>query len=167
MSAAVEITTRHDLERVCDMAGRMGLPQLPLFRAAADGTLTLIRIEGTDAAWPARLIEQNGDRPICVTIGADPGYGFPDPRPDEWTCAKRLKYWCQGGWAIVHGAAGELDHYREAVTATLMFRRLAFIETTSAHAAEWARFLRCPRTLIIIPSDGGVHPIPEPPGRMQ
>ena len=53
---------------------------------------------------------------------------------------------------------GEADHYRSAVLATVAVQRLAFIETTSARAAEWAAFLGCPRTLLIIPP-GGAHPV--------
>ena len=94
-------------------------------------------------------------------IGADPGHGFPDPRPDEWACAQRLKYWCEAGGAIVHGAAGEVDHYREAALATLVLRRLAFIETTSVRAEEWGQFLGCPRTIVLVPAGGAAHPLPE------
>lgn len=164
---AIEITKRADLERMCDALGRMGLVQLPLFRAAADGLLALVRIEDRTTPWPTKLIERNQHRPICVTIGADPGFGHPDPAPDEWACARRLKYWCQNGGAIVHGAGGELDHYRYAAAAAVLFRRLAFIETTSAHAAAWGTFLRCPRTMVLVPPDGVAHPQPERPETMQ
>lgn len=165
---AIELTTRADLERMCDAAGRLGLVQLPLFRAAADGLLALIRIEHSSAAWPAREIERVSSRPICITIGADPGAEFPQPPgPDEWVCARRLRWWCRNGAAIVHGAAGEMDHYRYAVIAAVMSRRLAFIETTSAHAAAWNAFLGCPHTLVLVPPDGAAHPIPERPAVMQ
>ena len=156
----LELTKAADMERLCDVAGRLGLLQLPLFRAAADGLLALVRVEDPAVAWPSRMIERNQHRPVCFMIGGDPGHGHPDPAPMEWACAKRLKYWCQTGGAIVHGAAGEADHYREAAAATLLLRRLAFIETTSARAAEWDAFLRCPRTLLIL-SERGPHPTPD------
>jgi hypothetical protein len=142
----------------------MGLVQLPLFRAAADGLLTLVRIEGVSAPWPTWLIERNQHRPICFMVGGDPGFGHPDPAPAAWTCARRLRDWCHA--AIIHGAAGEADHYRDAAVSTLILRRLAFIETTSARAAEWGAFLRCPRTLVIVPTTG-VHPLPERPEVVQ
>ena len=68
------LTTRTDLERLCDLAGRMGLVQLPLFRAAADGLLALVRIEDVSAPWPTWLIERNQHRPICFMLGGDPGF---------------------------------------------------------------------------------------------
>ena len=87
----ISITQRDDLERLCDLAGRLGLAQLPLFRAAADGLLALLRIENTGTVWPGRLIERNGHRPTCFLIGADPGVEHPDPPPpSEWACAKAV-----------------------------------------------------------------------------
>jgi hypothetical protein len=140
------------LERICDRACRMGLPQVPPFRAAADRQLVLFKIYDAGTAWPTKVVERNYSRPTCVLIGADPGVKHPDlPAPSEWACAKRLKYWCQDGGAIIHGAGGELDHYREAARATLLLRRLAFIETTSHRADEWADYLR---SRSIRPADG-------------
>jgi hypothetical protein len=154
----LELTQPADMERLCDAAGRLGLLQLPLFRAAADGLLALVRVEDPAVAWPSRMIERNQHRPVCFMIAGDPGSGHADPAPDEWACGKRLRYWCRS--AIVHGAAGEPDHYRQAAAATLLSRRLAFVETTSARAAEWDAFLRCPRTLLILP-ERGPHPVPD------
>jgi hypothetical protein len=162
----ISITKRDDLERLCDVAGRLGLVQLPLFRAAADGLIALFRIEDVSTVWPGRLIERSEHRPTCFMLGGDPGLGYPDPPPTEWACAKRLRYWCQASGAIVHGAGGEPFHYREAVTATLMLRRLAFIETTSHRADDWASYLRSRKTLIIRPRNGP-HPIAEARGPLQ
>jgi hypothetical protein len=163
----IEITQRDYLERLCDVAGRLGLVQLPLFRAAADGLIALFRIEDVSTVWPGRLIERSEHRPTCFMLGGDPGVEHPDPPPpSEWACAKRLKYWCRTSGAIVHGAGGELYHYREAVAATLMLRRLALIETTSHRADEWASYLRSRKTLIIRPRNGP-HPIAEARGPLQ
>jgi hypothetical protein len=153
---SVEVTSRDQLERVCDAVCRLGIPQLPLFRAAADGLIALVSIEAPTIPWPSLLIEKQL-RPICVRIGGDPGVGHPDPSPSAWVCAQRLRYWCRA--TVVHAAGGELDHYRYAVAATVQFGRLALIETTSGRAREWVQFLKCPRTLVILPRDG-VHPVP-------
>lgn len=163
--SSICVTSREDLERLCDRVGRLSLPQLPLFRAGADGLLALVVIHNQYAAWPTALIERNAGRPTCVLIGGDPGAEHPDPPSDAWACARRLKYW-QPRAALIHGAAGEADHYRQAAAATVAATRVAFIETTSRRAQEWADFLRCPRTLILLPSDG-VHPVPAPRGWMQ
>jgi hypothetical protein len=162
MPSEIQVISRADLDRLCDIAGRMGLKQLPMFRAAADGLLALVNIEAPTAPWPAREIEryrQQG-RPTCVVVGADPGVEFPDPPPPaEWACARRLKYWCAA--AIIHGAGGELEHYRQAVGSAILYRRLAFVECTSARAPTWRSFLSCPRSLMIVPLYDKPHPVPE------
>ncbi len=127
-------------------------------------SLRLIVIEDTGAVWPARLVGRQR-RPTCVLVGADPGYGEPDPALSEWRCARQLKYWCRA--VTVHGTAGERDHYRAAVTATISAGRLAFIETTSRRAREWGAFLGCPRTLLIVPFGGAVHPAQSRPEAIQ
>lgn len=150
------LSQRDQLERLCDVAGRLGLAQLPLFRAAADGLLALISLDAPSTPWPAKLIERYPNRPTVFLLGGDPGFGHSDPAPSEWMCGRRLKYWCRA--AVVHGAGGEPAHYRQAVPAALLVRRLAFVETTSRRASEWAEFLDCPLTHVIVPVDG-VHPV--------
>jgi hypothetical protein len=164
MSGAIYVTRSAELERLCDIAGRLGLAQLPLFRAAADGMLALIAIYNPAEAWPTALIQHNASRPTCVLVGGDPGHGEPDPAPTEWQCAKRLKYWCRT--TVVHAAGGAPDHYRAATLAAALAGRLALIETTSARADEWVAFLRCRSTLLIRPSNG-LHPVPPARETMQ
>ena len=151
------VTRSAELERLCDAAGRLGCPQLPLFRAAADGLLALIIVNNPAAAWPAAVIQRNVNRPTCVLVGGDPGHGEPDPAPIEWMCAKRLKSWCRA--AVVHGAGGEAARYRNAAFGAVLTGRLALVETTSARADEWVAFLRCQSTLLIRPTNG-LHPVP-------
>jgi hypothetical protein len=160
--SVMRFTDRGSLERLCDASGRLGVIQLPLFRAAADGLLCVFRIEHPETAWPGKTIERSPQKPVCFMIGADPGLEYPDPPPPpEWACARRLKYWCAQGAAVVHGAGGTLDDYRQAAHLTMMMGRVAFIETTSARADEWASFLSARKMIIIRPS-AGQHPIAAP-----
>ena len=57
------INSRESLERLCDASGRLGIMQLPLFRAAADGLLVVVRAEDPSTPWPARGIERYAHRP--------------------------------------------------------------------------------------------------------
>lgn len=159
------VSQRKDLDRACDVAARLGVPQLPLLQAAASGLLALITVPATHTPWPTKQIERTGHRrPVVVLVGGDPNeelhpdHGQPDPAPSEWVCARRIKYFARG--VIVHGAAGEHDHYRAAIAEAVLVRRLAFIETTSLRAPEWAAFLGCRLTHLIVPVDG-VHPVPD------
>ena len=168
MSDEIIVNSRERLERVCDISGRLGIMQLPLFRAAADGLLAICRIEHPDTPWPARRIEQNAHKPLCFMIAADPGLEYPDPPPpSEWVCAKRLKYWAQHSAAVIHGAGGTPDDYRQAAHLTMTVGRVAFIETTSARIHEWASFLGARKMVIIQPPAGRQHPIAAPQEPLQ
>ena len=146
-----------DMERACARLAASNAPQLALWRACADGHVGIMTIldrrtkmeQGT-----IRLIERT--RPAVVLLGADPGDGSYDPHPAEWASARRLRDWCRS--AVIHGTGGEPWHYRTAVEMARRTGRVAFIETTSLRAGEWADFLQCPRALVIIPRDG-VHPV--------
>lgn len=146
-------TRRSQLEVACARLAAMQAPQLPLYRAAADGRIGIISICAAGADWPWAMVDR-AKLPTVVVIGADAGSGD-DPGPDAWKAAEGLRHWCAA--AIVHGAGGEPDHYRIAAEAAETYRRLAFIECTSPEVRSWAEFLCCPQTLLILPRDG-VHP---------
>ena len=147
---------REDLERACAFLASSQAPQLPLFRAMADLRVNVVFITNPASPWPGGTIKRS-TRPIVALVGGDRDIGGPDPQPRDWLCARRLRDWC--GCAIVHGAGGEPEHYREAVYAAEFTGRCALIETTSARAADWAEYLRPKHTLVIV-STGGAHPIP-------
>ena len=108
MSHTIHVTSRTDLQRHCDTAGRPGLLQFRLFRAAAGELLPLIIICYPSAAWPAALIESNANLPTCVLIGAD----LAAPRtksclpngPTQLNCdagARGLSFTAQPVWSII------------------------------------------------------------------
>ena len=115
----------------------------------------MITVAAPDAAWPADTIARL-QRPALVLLSGDPGWGQPTFGPGRWRCAKKLRAWAAG--AVVHGAAGEPDHYREAVALSLMFGRLAFVETTSSLARSWGAFLAPVPVAGYLPTEGA-HPV--------
>ena len=147
-------TRRTQLEAACARLASMHAPQLPLYRAAADGRISIINICAPDVAWPQVMIA-TARKPTVVVIGADTGAGD-DPGPEDWKAAEGLRRWCEA--AIVHGAGGEPGHYRMAAEAAEIYERLALVECTADQVQPWADFLGCPRTLRIIPR-GGAHPV--------
>ena len=139
---------------------RAGLPAgygfvAPLVIPAENGAIDLVGITDFRTPWPKQMRETS--HPTVLLIGDDPGGPNGAGGPDAWRCACKI-----GGWAqavFVHGAGGEDEHYRAAVAAALKVSRVAFIETTSRHAAGWAERIGCPRTLLILPRTGP-HPVP-------
>jgi hypothetical protein len=149
------VTRRDDLERACAFLAASQAPQLPLWRAAADGRINIVWIADLSRPWPGGVVKRS-TRPIVACVGADMDIGGPDPRPTDWLCARRLRDWC--ACAIVHGSGGQPRHYREAVRAAELTGRCAVVETTSLRVREWAEYLSPRRTLVIVPREG-VHPI--------
>ena len=154
-SDAFNVTNREMLHQIAQRMAIVGAPQTPLYAAAAAGQIALIVVETADAAWPAETIGRLR-RPAVVLLSGDPGWGEPSFGPGRWRCAKKLRTWAAA--AVVHGAAGEPDHYREAVVLGLMFERLAFVETTSSLARSWGAFLAPVPVAGYLPKEG-VHPI--------
>ena len=151
----VVLSTSVDLEAACQRAAAAGLPQLALFRGAADGRHTLAIISKADVAWPARVSKHLG--PSIVVIGDDPYPNGHSIGPGGWTCARRAKDWAR--FVFVHGTGGAIDHYRAASFAASVHRRLLIVETDSAHIAEWADHFGG-NVLRFQPPAGRVHPSP-------
>ena len=154
-SDSINVTSREALHQIAQRMIAACVPAAPLYAAAAAGQIALIVVEAADAAWPAETIARVR-RPTVVLLSGDPGWGQPTFGPGRWRCAKKLRSWAAG--AIVHGAAGEADHYREAVVLGLMFERLACIETTSSLARSWGAFLAPLPVAGYLPREG-VHPV--------
>ena len=152
---AFNVTSRNTLHEIAQRLATAGAPQAPLYAAAAAGHLALIVVADPDGAWPAETIARV-QRPTVVLLSGDPGWGEPSFGPGRWRCAKKLRTWAAA--AVVHGAAGEPDHYREAVVLGLMFERLAFVETTSSLARSWGAFLAPVPVAGYLPKEGA-HPI--------
>ena len=149
------IPARNAPEVICSRLASLNAPQLPLFRAAADDRIAVAGIYGPDVRWPAAGLAPSR-LPTVILIGADIDGSEPD-RPSEcWRCRNKLGAWARA--AIIHGASGEADHYRLAVSVAERLRRLALIECRSDHIQGWASLPWCVTPLVISPRDHA-HPV--------
>lgn len=142
------------LEAACDVLARAGSPVLPLARAAALGRLSLLSMTDPAAAWPAGILARLA-LPVVLVVGDDPG-GENARGPLAWKAAERMRRWCR--WAMIHGARGEAAHYAAAGDAAASVGRVVLVETSSAHAVAWRKYLGAPG-LIVLPPPGAVHPV--------
>lgn len=142
------------LAAACDVLARAASPILPLARAAASGRLSLFSMTDPAAAWPAAGLARL-PQPVVVIVGDDPG-GDGARGPLGWKAAERMRRWCR--WAMIHGAGGEAAHYAAAGDAAAMAGRVLLVETSSAHAVAWRKYLGVPG-LIVLPPPGEVHPL--------
>ena len=157
---------RATLNETCARMAMVNDPHLPLFRDAADGRIALGWAYQPSAAWAFERI-RGVDMPTVFMVGDDP---FPERNgtgPAGWRMAVKLRHWVRDGAAIVHGSAGEPEHYRQASLAARTVGRCVMVECESRFAYSWASFLACPRTLLIVPPPGtDPHPIHQHQGAM-
>jgi hypothetical protein len=152
ISMTEAIGQRAQLENITNVIAAHVPYQLPLYRAARDGVIGLI-VPERDGIIPKRYLE-NTHRPIVVQIGDD---DYKSTGPDGWACARRLRYWARG--AIVHAAAGEEQHYSEAVRGALLTQRFLMIETNTAHEPAWSQLLSPHMPVLrILSREGLPHP---------
>jgi hypothetical protein len=127
-----------------------------LFRAVAEQRIGLTLIFDHRAAWTPRSIASKIPRVVLISDDREQSRG-----PEEWRCAISAITWART--AVVHGAGAEIEHYSTAVLSAEITGRCLFVETTSVHAPAWAAAIE-PRGvpfLVIVPGDGGVHPVVE------
>lgn len=150
------VTKREDLERTCDVLAAMGAPLLPVFRAAADGHIELAVIGHPKTAWPTKALAKVR-KPCLVIVSGDTEPEEPSVGPQFWRCARQIRLWAKSG--IVHGAAGEPDHYRLAASLATTSGQAAMIETASRHVLAWSEMLNPVPVMLIVPPNGVSHPI--------
>ena len=140
---------------------------LPLYRAALAGELGLVLV-APGGRVPARLLDHRRP-PTVVVVCGDPEVAAPTPPPDAFPQARRLLAWTAS--AMLHATGGREEHYRGAVEAVRVIRRVLLIETATAQENAWLALLHqevdrrevAGRTLPVLVLSarlqGGVHPI--------
>jgi hypothetical protein len=156
------ISAKEQIERLCQ--ANVHMAQLPLYRAAADRRLGLIFLLDPAAPWPKRAIARMTDKrhPVIVLVGADSQNPFVDRPAAEWLAAPHIAEWERG--ALVHGAGGQSEHYREAVADAERDRKFVLVECAAEAAQGWTNLLAGPRchVRVIVPRDGAPHPVTPP-----
>ena len=157
----LRITSLGDVRTAADAAVRMRIPQAPLIEAAAEGIIAVSFFYEPEVEFPRALLKVHS-RPLVIVVGDDPPRTAPAPiGPEPWVMRRRLRHWMPR-YALVHATGGLASQYREIVQASLLFDRLLVVETGTAVADAWRDVLLplCPVT-VMLPTDGGMHPIAE------
>ncbi len=155
MSEDLSVRSRNALREIAARMAQAKAPQACLFAAADAGRIALVYVPSHDSPWPAQTVERL-TRPAVVLLAGDPGYGEASFGPVRWRCASKAKSWAAS--AIVHGGAGEREHYIGALAMAELMQRVLMVETTSALVDAWGTFLS-PLPRIGFRPSKGVHPI--------
>lgn len=137
---------------------------VPLLQAAFHDTVSLA-FPGRDAPPPLKMLARSS-KPAIVVIGDDRADGS-DTGPSGWPNIRKLTRWAKR--AVIHGTGGRVEHYRAVVLLAKAERRLVLVETGTEYLQAWHQlFARAGvATLNLVPSDGGVHPVPTPRSELQ
>jgi hypothetical protein len=154
----LQIHTRDDLPRIIAMMQQAGAPQFPLLQAVYAGAVAYLPIYRTTTAHTVKEWIGQTKGPAVATIGDD-DHAVKDG-PGTWPVASRLLRWAQ--FVILHGAAGEPEHYQQAVVLANTFGRVLLIECASHNLEAWhtaagGRAIAA-HSLVIAPRSGP-HPI--------
>ena len=165
-------TSRHDrwddqtpdgiramIARLEAISGALGVITL-LREGVLQGRCRLMLLFDRELALPAKELADTS-RPVITLVCDD------DDTPSGplgWRCAKQAGRWAQH--VLVQGAGAEAWHYRLAIEMALVCRRVLIVDTSSAHALGWGRFLQHPATLVIKPPGDLPHPRPFAKGEL-
>jgi hypothetical protein len=144
-------TERSDLEKITAAIAIHSPFALPIYRAARDGLINLIQ-PGRGAQVPQKMLDRP-DRPVIVLVGDDDDQST---GPEAWACGLRVRRWARAG--MVHAAAGEAQHYQNALAGALLTRQFLLVETSMIHHAAWKNFLDTKIPVLNVISRTGVHP---------
>ena len=130
---------------------------LPLFAAVPHGLALVFAQDRETSPSALRRALDAVREPAALLLDAD---DYQPGAPTDWRCAPAALAWARA--ALIHGAAGEREHYAAAVVAATMTGRLLIVHCGSAEAAAWATVAEAAKlpTLVIAPRPGVVHPQP-------
>lgn len=130
--------------------------RVPLLEAAFARFITLGEVV-RDGGAPLEEMAKRG-LPGLVLVGDDDGL---DAGPRGWACARLLTRWAAG--AVIHGAAGTVETYRDAVRLAVCSERVVLVETGSANLMAWHRlFADAGVPTVNIYSSEAPHPVAVP-----
>ena len=133
---------------------------LPMFAAVAQGLgLVVVQDRETSPSALHRALDAVREPAALILDGDD----YRPGAPSDWRCGRAALDWARV--ALVHGAAGEREHYEAAVLAAALTGRLLIVHCSSGEATAWAERTAAARLcpLVITPRPGVVHPQPMAP----
>lgn len=151
----IHITQRQQIEKAIVLLIQAGEGyRVPLFRAAADGLLSIASAHA-GAPIPARYLKL--PRPTVVVLTDD----CPEATgPGRWPQIRSLLRWAKV--ALLHATGGQAEHYAMVAASALVMKRVLLVEMQQQHHAEWLALADgyAPRLKVfsMIPPPGDCHP---------
>lgn len=149
------VNSHADLDRLIGIMQQHAPHRATLLLAVKQGIISLVELT-REAPLPVKELERC-NRPVLALVGDDDGL---DCGPDGWAARPRLAGWARH--AVIHATGGDVASYALAVGIALERRRVVLVETGTKHGPAWHQLFAKAGvpTLNVIPSGGGVHPVP-------
>lgn len=132
--------------------------RVPVMQALFDGRIAHLELHRGSSAKLFKQWTAMSSLPALALLGDD-DYATPDG-PDSWPIAQRVLRWAK--FVLIHGGAGQPEHYEYAVVLTATFRRVVMIECSSANVPTWRaaaeQWALGARGQIMQPAPGLRHP---------
>jgi hypothetical protein len=157
MTAAHVIRPEHCARHIAAQAQAGEPAMIPLFRGVREGLISAVwNVRGTQVEPSVLDLKR---RPTVIVVGDD---DYRSTGPSGWPQAARLMRWANA--LLLHGAAGEPEHYGLAVAAAVVRKRMLFVQTSSSRLAEWDAFAEglCAADILalaIAPRRESAHPV--------
>jgi hypothetical protein len=153
-----QINSMDDVPRAIEIAlalGSIGFAEL--LRGLRDGEIALLNVALEYNTTFERWFGATAHCPAIALLADDDGL---DRGPNGWAITARMLRWAR--CLMIHAAVPEREHYRAAITAAQLHRRVGLIECSAATTDGWLERVAAmpvpPPVLLILP-EGDVHPV--------
>ena len=148
-----------------DLPAAIGLMQqgcaghrVPILQALYHGRIAHLEVQRTGSTGLFKRWSGIVRQPALALIGDD-DHASPDG-PGTWPIAARLFRWAR--FVLVHGGAGQPEHYALAVALAETYGRLLMVECSSANIKAWqdaaARWVVRAEVHTLRHAEGALHP---------
>lgn len=159
MNVFVRINSWDDLPHAISRMQVVGAEgRVRVLQALLHGRIAHLELQRTGSARTFKLWAAASRLPALALLGDD-DHAVPDG-PDTWPGARRVLAWAR--FILIHGGAGQPEHYEAAIALTCLHKRLVMIECSSANVEAWkaaaVRWGTGAEGLVMQPPPGFPHP---------
>lgn len=154
----IPVNSRADIVTLIALHEQVGAQhRIPLLRAWLNGRIALLEAHRDTSAAKVKRFFGMVTKPAVMLVADD---DYASTGPAGFAVADRVLQWAR--LVVIHGTGGTPEQYADVVEAAGIMRRVALVETDSAHAAEWVartKALPNPPALILLkPIGDEQHP---------
>lgn len=155
----IPVNSRADLINLIALHEQAGAQhRIPLLRALLGGRIAFFEAHRDTSAGTVKRFFGMAKKPAVMLLADD---DYASTGPDGFAVTDRALQWAR--LVVIHATGGTPEQYADVVEAAGIMRRVALVETDSAHAAEWVARTKAqtdpPALILLKPIGNEQHPI--------